>query len=353
MATPQQTGIFFTGAMPEGALKQFPVEFNGNFIKQLDYGFLMILAACAVVLGSTFFILSLRPLAETISEKEILKIQERYAQLVLEQSKKEVKEAVKKAKAPAEDVSKGEVKEEKEDKVKIDRKKESVVEKKQRKEATSEDRRRKRDAIKQQVQSAGLFAAITSSGSGVGGVSSGVTDLLGSSEGMGDLGDIDISEGSFATKIVDLATLKKRRGEKTSGVGIKKQAVGTAAGTQIASTGKVKITSAPPKIKGESAGKGSRSQAAINRVVIRQQSRLKKVYESMLKRDPALAGKLMVKFTIMPDGTVANVSIVNSTTNNATFDRRILSYIKRWKFLPIPGGGPVEVIFPFVFSGST
>jgi outer membrane biosynthesis protein TonB len=97
-------------------------------------------------------------------------------------------------------------------------------------------------------------------------------------------------------------------------------------GTQIASVEKVNITSAPPKIKGESAGKGTRTQAAINRVVSRQQSRLKKVYESMLKRDPNLGGKLVVKFIIMPDASVTSVAIVKSTTGNPTFDKRIVSY---------------------------
>lgn len=76
------------------------------------------------------------------------------------------------------------------------------------------------------------------------------------------------------------------------------------------------------------------------------------MYESMLKRDPNLGGKLMIKFVIMPDGSVTSVAIVKSTTGNATFDKRIVSYVKRWKFPAISGGGPVEVVFPFVFSGS-
>ncbi len=350
MASPQQTGLFFMGATPQGAIKEFPVQFNGNILKHLDSTFLIILAVCAVIFGSTFLVLSFRQLP-AVSEKEILRIQERYAQLILNQPKKKVKEAVEKVQTQVE--SKQEEEKEEEEEVRVDRKKESVVEKQQRKKASSVDRRKKRDDIKQQLQSAGIFAAITATGSGVGSGSSQVTDLLGSAEGVGDIGEIDISSGSFATKEVDPAVLKKRRGKKTSGVGIKKEKVGRAAGTQIASTGKVNITSAKPKLTGESAGKGTRSQAAINRVVSRQQSRLKKVYEAMLKRDPSLSGKLVIKFTIMPDGTVANVSIQTSTTNNTTFDKRIISYIKRWKFSPISGGGPVEVIFPFVFTGST
>ncbi len=347
---PQQTGLFFLGTEPQGVLKSFPVEYNRSFFKQLDVTFLIILLSCTIVLFGTFIVLCLRPLPE-INEKEIQKIQERYAQLVLNQPKKKKEEVGEEGEVPVKKASEDKVKEE-EKKEEVDRKNETVEEKKKRKEKTKVNRKERRAAIKKQLQSSGIFAAITASGSGSGSSSSAMSDLLSSSEGVGDIGDIDIEKGSFATKNVTPEMIKKRRGKKTSGVGIQKQGVGKAAGTQIASTGKVNITSAPPKIKGESAGKGSRTQAAINRVVSRQQSRLKKVYESMLKRDPNLGGKLMVKFVIMPDGSVTNVAIVKSTTGNATFDKRIVSYVKRWKFPPISGGGPVEVVFPFVFSGS-
>jgi TonB family protein len=348
----QQTGLFFMGANPQGTIKEFPAKYNSKFAQQIDLSFLIILGICSLFLIGTFFTLSLRPLPE-VSEQEILKIQERYAKLVLNQPKKEVEEAVKKAEAPVQTQKKEEVKEEKKED-KIDRKNESVVEKEQRKEDTKVERKKKREEIKKRVQASGIFAAITAAGSGVGTNTSAVTDLLGTaSKEIGDIGEIDISKGSFATKNVTKNDIMERRGEKTTGVGIEKESVGKAEETQIASSGSVNITSEPAEIKGESASSSSRSQAAINRVVNRQQSRLKKVYEAMLKRDPKLSGKLVIKFTILPDGSVTNVSIVSSTTNNSTFDNRILSYIKRWTFPPISGGGSVEVTFPFAFTGST
>ena len=191
MATPQQTGLFYMGAAPQAVLKGFPIEFNKHIFKQLDSTFLIILAVSFVLLSSTFFILSLRPLPEVLSEKEILKIQERYAQLILNQPKKKVEEAIEEVEAPLKETREGSSKAEKEkEKVKVDRKSESVVQKKQRKEATRKDRRRKREAISQKLQSSGIFAAITSTGSGItSGGSSPVTDLLGTaSGGIGDIG---------------------------------------------------------------------------------------------------------------------------------------------------------------------
>ena len=348
----QQTGLFFMGVDSQGTIKEFPAKYNSKFTQQIDLVFLIILGICSLLFIGTFFTLSLRPLPE-VSEEEILKIQERYAQLVLNQPKEEVKEAINKIETPVKTQKKEEVIEEKKEEEKIDRKNESVVEKKQRKEDTRVEREKKREEIKKRVQASGIFAAITAAGSGVSTSTSAVTDLLGTAaEEIGDIGEIDISKGSFAAKNVSEDEILKRRGEKTSGVGIEKESVGKVKETQIASSGNVNIAAEPAEIKGESASSSSRSQAAINRVVKRQQSRLKKVYEAMLKRDPKLSGKLMIKFTILTDGSVTNVSIVSSTTNNSTFDNRILSYIKRWKFPPISGGGPVEVTFPFAFTGS-
>lgn len=351
MAKVQKTGLFFMSSANQAGAKEFPEQFKGKLLKQLDVGFLIILFACAIVCGSTFVVLSLRPLPKEMTEKEILKIQERYAQLVLNQPKKKVEEAVKKVET-AQAEAKTEEKEE--EKPKIDRKKESVVEKKQRKEKSRETRKQKRAAIKQQLQASGIFAAITSSGTGGTSSSTSVTDLLGSaSSAMGDVGDIDISKGSFATKNIDPDVLLKRRGEKTTGVDIEKENVGRVQGTQIATSGNINITTAPPEIKSESGNTGNRTQASIGKVMNRYIPRFKKVYESMLKRDPNLSGKIQIKFTIMPDGTVANVIILQSTTNNSTFDKRIASYLKRIKFPSDPSADPTEVVYPFVFTGST
>ncbi len=341
------------GATPQAVSGTFPVEYNKNFVKQIDVTFLIIFCACALVLGSTILILSLRPLPE-ISEEEIQKIQERYAQLVLNQPKKQVQEAIKEVETPVQKTTQKESDESKEvEKKKVDRKNESVKEKKQRKAASRVARKQKREAIQKQLQSSGIFAAITASGGGGTGPQSAISDLLSTSDGVGGLEGMDISQGSFATKNVTPQMLQKRRGQKTSGVGIAKQDVGTASGTEFASVGKVNISSAPPKLSGESVGKGSRTMDAINRVINRYIPRFKKVYETMLKRDPNLKGKLQIQFTIQPDGSVTGVSVIKSTTNNPTFDKRIVSYIKRIKFPPISGGSPIEVVYPFVFSGSS
>ncbi|MBD3390964.1 MAG: hypothetical protein GF418_02875, partial [Chitinivibrionales bacterium] len=300
-----KTGIFYMG-QTRAVMKDFPREFRSSLTKRLERNFLYIFGACAIVMGGVTLGMTFVPMKETVSEKEILKIQERYAQLVLNQPRKAVKEAVKEAAEPVEEEAEQDVAADVEKEEEVERKEETFEERQARKEESREDRRRKREMVSQQVKSKGIFAAITASGGGVSDVGSGVDDLL-SAGGVSDLGDIDVSKGSFATKGADAAQLEARRGARTSGVGIEKSSVGKASGARIASSGKVNITTRPPEMKSESGGAVT-SKACIQKVINRESRRIKRVYENWLKRDPSLSGQLKVRFLIMPGGNVGNVS---------------------------------------------
>jgi TonB family protein len=333
--------------------RRFPSELRSKTLSRVEPKFTLLFVVSFLIIGGIVFILSFHKVNETASAKQILKIQERYASIVLNQPKPVEQKKVKEVKTgPA---VKEEVPAEKKE-VKIDREKESYTAKQERKAETQVERQIVREKVKQQVQSTGIFAAITAVGSGASGVSgpasSSVNDLLGAaSESVGDLSNLTVSKGTFATKNVDIAEVKSRRGQITSGVDIARESVGKASAGKIASGGSVNIASAPVEVTGEAASLASRSQASIKRQIDLEANRLKRVYESWLKRDPSLSGQLKIKFTILPSGDVANVAIVNSTTKNSEFDETIVRYVKRWTFGPVDSGGPVEVIYPFVFEG--
>ena len=334
----------------------FPRELRSKLFSHLEPRFTAIFLVALAVIGGFVFLISLRKLPDTVSEKQILKIQERYASIVLNQPKPKPKEVEKVKEVKTTSQAKEEAAPEKKEEVKVDREKETFTEKQVRKAETRIERQATRQKVAQQVQSSGIFAAITAVGTGASGpgAASGasVNDLLGAaSEGMGNLSNLKISKGTFAAKNVDAADVKARRGQVTSGVDIARESVGKATAGRISSGGSVNITSAPPEITGEAASLASRTQASIQRVTDLEGKRLKHVFENWLKRDPALHGQLKIKFTILPSGEVSNVSIVSSTMNNSEFDENIVRYIKRWAFPPVEGGGPVEVTFPFVFEG--
>jgi TonB family protein len=349
----EQNSIVFSGTQGKSlGMSAFPREFNRTVFSRFDRRFAIILVSCAVVIFSIFGILSLRKPQTEISEKEIIKIQERYARLVLNQPKPEIKKVEETTTAVTKTKTVEEKKEEEVvEKPKIEREKETFVEKQKRKESGVEQRRQAREEVAKQIQATGIFAAITAAGSSG---SSGESDLLGSvSSGTGDLGNLSISKGSFATKNDVSTELTAKRGAAVKDVGIEKHALERAAVTQVASTGAVNITSQPPEVTGESSSHSDRSQSAIQRIVNREVQRLKRVYEDWLKRDPSLNGSITVKFVILPSGAVSNVSVVKSSTNNSDFDDTIIRYIKRWQFPAVPESGPVEVVYPFVFEGQS
>ncbi|MBN2036460.1 MAG: TonB family protein [Chitinispirillaceae bacterium] len=350
-----QSGIYFT--QQTGPRGSFPKRLRRSALSRLEPRFSGLFGVLLLCIGATIFFLShIRIKEEAYSEKAMQQIQERYAQLVLNQPKPKAEEVEEKEVARVEKAgkeTKARAEEDKEE-VKVDREKESFVQRRERREATRQVRAKVREQVKQQVMSSGIFAAITAT-SGTGASSGGprVTDLLKTATSdIGDLGDVSISKGSFATRKVEASTITARTTGRVSGVSIEKQEVGRAAVAQVASAAVVNITSQPPEITGESADIEERSQIAIGRVVTRETRRLKRVYENWLKRDPQLGGNLKVKFTILPNGAVTNVTIISSTTGNADFDDAILRYIKRWMFAEVQGANPVEVVYPFVFEGS-
>ena len=78
---------------------------------------------------------------------------------------------------------------------------------------------------------------------------------------------------------------------------------------------------------------------------------IKECYEKELKRDPKLAGKITVGFTIETDGKVSETFIEGNTMGNKTVANCITGRIRTWRF-PKPKGGSVTVAYPFIFSPS-
>ncbi|MDD5675737.1 MAG: AgmX/PglI C-terminal domain-containing protein [Chitinivibrionales bacterium] len=367
MAASNQTGIFFATASNSLSVKGFPRECRRSILSRFDPHFSAILGGLLVLSFGSMWFLSHRRYSEVISDQQIMQIQERYASLVLSQpapAKPEPlppKEENTAAATAAQTAAAGAATKESAGKVSVDREKETYAEKQVRKESTRQERQAERAAVAAQVQTSGIFAAITaaSSSGGPGGVKAGnegVSDLLGASEGgIADLSSAKISKGVFAAvkKAEGSGPLAARQGTRTAEVTIQKQAIRQAAGAQIASAASVNISSEAPQVTGnEDNASPERSQASIGRVVAREKTRLIRVYENWLKRDPALHGQIRVKFSIQPDGSVGNVSIVKSSTNNAEFDQIIVQYIGRWMFPPVAGAGKaVDVEVPFAFEG--
>jgi TonB family protein len=342
----QKTGVFYINPAASGSLPEFPREYRKRPFSQIDRRFALLVAICAVVVAVPTIIMSMRQPSEELTEKEIKKIQERYAQLVLNQEETEPEEE-------EEGPGLNETKQDKKEEKKVDREKESFAEKKARKEATHEERRARREKISKEVGSAGIFAAITASGGGGDDGSSPVSDLLGASNAVSGLEGVSVSGGTFASanQGLDPKALSGRRGNRTSGVGIDEGKFGgKASDRQLASAGDVSISSEPAEISGDESQVQS-SQACIQRIIRNESSKIKRMYETWLKRDPKLGGRIKVRFRILPNGSVTNTVIIQSTTNNSRFDQNALRYIGRWRFSECAPDSPLDIELPFVFQG--
>lgn len=124
-----------------------------------------------------------------------------------------------------------------------------------------------------------------------------------------------------------------------------------AAETQTLSKKGSFIIQRPESIEGAASSNAKRDDRAISNVVSSHKTSIRMSYEKYLKRDPNLAGKVTVRFTISAAGTVITVLILENTTGNGQLERDIIRKVKMWRFEPI-ADGDVTVTYPFVFAPS-
>ena len=102
----------------------------------------------------------------------------------------------------------------------------------------------------------------------------------------------------------------------------------------------------------EAFGTGVLDSSSIGSVVNRRKGAVKSCYEKQLKRNPKLAGKVKVQFTILESGRVGSTRVLEDTTGDPAVGTCIANAMQRWRF-PKPDGGSVTVAFPFVFAPSS
>lgn len=95
-------------------------------------------------------------------------------------------------------------------------------------------------------------------------------------------------------------------------------------------------------------GEPSRSFQSIAATVKQYQGGIKYAYNRELIANPNLSGNMLVSFVIRVDGSVEAVEVRQSTLNWPPLDDAVKKRMQHWKFAR-GAGGPVRVVFPFVF----
>jgi TonB family protein len=96
--------------------------------------------------------------------------------------------------------------------------------------------------------------------------------------------------------------------------------------------------------------RGTLDKHIIRRVIRKRVKHIQFCFEKQLVRDPHLAGRIDVNFTIGPTGKVMSAKVRASTIGIAEMKKCVLDVVKRMRFPKPHGGDVVEVNYPFIFK---
>jgi TonB family protein len=316
---------------PQKTRQQLPSRFKKTWIEMLDWPFLNILMVSLLLQFSSLGYLITRDYPPR--KPDLTKISNRFMDLVKTPEKK------KEAKLPPkEDKPKP-----KETEVKVVKDKDEPLPEP----TTPENVQKRKQILTKKVTKKTVLKYLVSSGDGPGilGELSGEASRTAINEAFDGVG-IAVANSSTSAKGVIGA-----ENGKTIDVGDAKLKTGK---RKKVRTGK-KRKAPKPKLKlqkpSEAIGAGTLSSSSVEKTVRRRQGALKGCYESELKKDDSLKGKIKVQFTIETSGRVSSVKVIQNTMGSRAVAKCISSQMKRWRF-PKPSGGSVTIAYPFVFTPS-
>ncbi|MEZ4254452.1 MAG: AgmX/PglI C-terminal domain-containing protein [Polyangiales bacterium] len=100
----------------------------------------------------------------------------------------------------------------------------------------------------------------------------------------------------------------------------------------------------------DTGGSGDFDQSEVTKVIKGAQSALKRCYDTELKTNPAVKGKVVIEFTIEPTGTVSKSRAVENSSGSSSLGSCVEAAIKRLRWRKGPEGGSVTYQYPFVFA---
>ncbi len=97
-------------------------------------------------------------------------------------------------------------------------------------------------------------------------------------------------------------------------------------------------------------GTGLFDAGIVTRTLRSRASAMRVCYERELRTDPALAGRVVVTFTVQPSGAISGASATENTSGSEPLASCVVATVSRLRFNPGPEGGSVTYAYPFVFA---
>lgn len=356
-ASPEQEQRFTLGLHDRVEVSLGTVAFVMRYVKpspailatslsDRDFGFFKIASICILAAAAFVTAMLLTPHTETKSADDVFESQQRVAKFLIAPEKKV--EAKKLQLSGVEEGAKA-----KDEEGKFGKQEAKQEEAAPSKPGTSVVDKSKKEKDRQVVGKVGLLGALkgmkggASDVFGPGGIGTGINDSLGGLKGGAAMGDAHGvgGMGSRGTGNGGGGTALGIGGLGTQGNG---RGTGGSGGIDLGGRGK----SVTKVIPGKTTVIGGLDKDVIAKVIRRHQNEIKYCYESELNKNPALAGKVAVAFTIDPAGAVADANVSESTLGSSPAEQCMISRIRRWKFPEPKGGGVVNVTYPWLFSPS-
>jgi hypothetical protein len=96
---------------------------------------------------------------------------------------------------------------------------------------------------------------------------------------------------------------------------------------------------------------GCMERSAVDEVVRRHLAPIRYCYQRRLQQQPELAGKIVTRFTISADGSVASAAVKTSTLGDDAVDACVAGRFAKMTFPALPPGCQTVVVsYPFLFS---
>jgi len=131
--------------------------------------------------------------------------------------------------------------------------------------------------------------------------------------------------------------------------------VGGSAGKKLGGVGFERVTSSigtdmAANDRPLSDGPGpSRTDEEIQIVFDRYKAALYRIYNRELRKNPSLKGKMVLRITIMPDGSVSKAKVESTDLASDELSRKIVERVKRFNFGPKAGVPATTILYPIDF----
>jgi TonB family protein len=183
-----------------------------------------------------------------------------------------------------------------------------------------------------------------------------LADVLAGGAVTGNAQDIlSQAMGVGVAKSASGGDLRQRAGGGTSGVaGLGSLARKEGTANAVGEGGAVTERAVRGSVKTERGDEvGGAGEFDSNLVVSTIKTRIRAIqmcYEQQLRRNPTLAGKVTIEFTIQPRGNVTDVHVKENSTNDPAVATCVANTVGGFRFNPGPQGGSVTYSYPFVFA---